>query len=259
MREFTHKVLMTLRTTSRNLAGRKFEPEALLLSALVQPDSRCLHIGASDGRHAYAMAKALDANQGGHIWAYEPSPITFSVLCTSLRLHGLLKTLVTPVNAAVSDQEGMLVLNVPIKRSGRIGHAFGFTSTLPTNERPELSSRGTHHFTVAATTIDAIVSQQMDGVVDLIRMDIEGTEARALKGGWSTIERNRPHIVIEIHPQQLNIESPGQTKTLYRRFCDLGYSVFFLDGSNTLVPASDFSAEPWKDYILIAPGRSHAL
>jgi hypothetical protein len=69
------------------------------------------------------------------------------------------------------------------------------------------------------TCFQALVgAEQKDGMVtldqlanehflpDFIKMDIEGGEVDALNGGRNLIKEHRPHMVIEVHSEQLEIE-----------------------------------------------------
>ncbi len=51
---------------------------------------------------------------------------------------------------------------------------------------------------VPLTTIDKIVAELKLDRVDFIKMDIEGSERRALRGGIETIRRFRPHMAISV-------------------------------------------------------------
>jgi FkbM family methyltransferase len=251
--------LAVLRACGRNLRSRRHEPEALFIPLLLQKDDICLHIGATDGRHSYMMAKALTGT--GHIYAYEPSPITFPVLKRVMAIHGL-KTKVTTAQKAFSNKPQRLILNIPIKKSGRRGNAFGFTSH--NGERPNtrqddqyIQSIGMLHFDVDATTIDEVVATQAHRV-DFIRMDIEGSEALALEGGQKTIAKFKPHLLIEIHPRLLEKQFGGKPQDIYDAFKALGYSVYHLE-QDRLVRSRNLDIAPWKDYFFLHPDRPHKL
>lgn len=246
-----------LRAFIRNLRARKHEPEAPLHALMIQPDDLCLHIGATDGRHSYLMAKALTGS--GRIHAFEPSPLTFPVLQKTVAWHGL-RGKVRVMQQAFSDKSQKLTLNVPLKRAGNRGNAFGFVT--PSGQKAvartdvEMASRGMLHFEVEATTIDEVVEKL--GRVDFIRMDIEGSEQLALAGGWQSIQKWKPHLVIEIHPALLRDHFGGSAKEIYDSFRELGYAVYHLEGDR-LVASSDLEIMPWKDYFFISPSRPHQL
>jgi FkbM family methyltransferase len=52
---------------------------------------------------------------------------------------------------------------------------------------------------VPATTIDAIVREYGIGKVDYLKMDIEGAERHALRGGMETLRRSRPRVMLEAY------------------------------------------------------------
>ena len=54
------------------------------------------------------------------------------------------------------------------------------------------------------TTLDQLVSKSFKP--DFIKMDIEGWEVDALNGGLRLIEEHRPHMIIEVHSKDLEIE-----------------------------------------------------
>jgi FkbM family methyltransferase len=255
----THPIkifLATLRTYMRNILAKKEEDESPYLSSILQKDDICLHIGATDGRHSFAMARALKGGNG-YILAFEPSPITFPVMKNAVRLHGLAKK-IFPERKAFSDKAQTLTLNVPVKTTGRAANNFGFTSkpgekVIGRNgeQNPEILS-----FTVEATTIDDVAAKCPR--VDFIRMDIEGSERLALNGGWKTIEKFRPHLLIEIHPKLLREKFGADPQDIYRDFKNLGYRIYHLDDAR-LVESPDLDIAPWKDYFFINPDRPHDL
>jgi FkbM family methyltransferase len=251
--------LAVLRACARNWRARKHEPEAPLVQSLLRPDDICLHIGATDGRHSYLMAQALTGR--GHIYAFEPSPVTFPVLTRTMRWHGLTRK-VTVAQKAFSDRPQRLTLNVPIKKTGRRGNAFGFVT--PANEqaasRPDVeqaAGKGMLHFEVEATTIDEVVATQSRRV-DFIRMDIEGSEQLALAGGWKSIDAFGPHLVIEIHPVLLAKQFHARPADIFEAFRTRGYAVYHLEGGR-LVCSQNLEITPWKDYFFLHPSRPHRL
>ena len=57
--------------------------------------------------------------------------------------------------------------------------------------------------TIQVTTLDAFVQQERLSRVDLIKIDIEGSEVALLEGARETIERFRPVFMIEVNPSAL--------------------------------------------------------
>ena len=80
---------------------------------------------------------------------------------------------------------------------------------------------------IEATTIDEAVG---DEEVTFIKMDIEGSELKALKGAEKTIRRCRPKLAICVYhrvddlvtiPQYIQSLCPDY-KLFYRNYCQLG-------------------------------------
>jgi len=55
------------------------------------------------------------------------------------------------------------------------------------------------------TTIDTIVSQYNIKKVDIIKLDVEGSEEKALLGGIKTIVKYRPKLIISLYHKENDI------------------------------------------------------
>jgi FkbM family methyltransferase len=58
------------------------------------------------------------------------------------------------------------------------------------------SNDGAHGESINVTTIDQIVDELKINRLDIIKMDIEGSEIRAIRGARKTLNRFRPHLAI---------------------------------------------------------------
>jgi len=245
------------RAWRRNMRWAKHDPETPYLADLLSGSPVCLHVGASDGRHSYVMTQvAPDAR----IYAFEPSAFTFEVLKTCLAWHGI-DGQVIPVRAAVSDMPGELLLITPKKTSGRMGRALSYVSEAPPTGkvRPDLDDAGVEMQPTPVVTVDGFCHKHGLGCIDFIRMDIEGAEQKALEGALQVIDRDRPHVLIEIHPDMLSSRFGGSAEAVVEMFRSRGYRMFALNGDRleertTLVPEL-----PWKDYFFVHPSRAPKL
>lgn len=59
-------------------------------------------------------------------------------------------------------------------------------------------------------------------VPDFIKMDIEGAEAAALRGGWDVLSERMPHMIIEVHGKDIENECIASLRSL-------GYSPRIVD------------------------------
>ena len=135
-------------------------------------------VGAHVGRWALRMAR-----KASRVYAVEANPDTAAVLRAHIELNGI--TNVTVIEAAAWDRDDMLSLDDPNRQvSG------GST-------RVAEDAAGT----VEACRLDDMLSSVKPDVikVDLIKLDVEGADLRALRGMAGTLARFRPRMLIERH------------------------------------------------------------
>ena len=245
------------RAWRRNKSWSKHEPETPYLADLLSGAPVCLHVGASDGRHSYVMTQVAPK---ATIHAFEPSAFAFAVLKTTIAWHRIGKQ-VTAVHAAVGDQPGEMLLVTPKKTSGRMGRAYAYVAeTRPNGQaRPDLDDTGMDVQLTPVITLDGYCAQHGVGPVDFIRMDIEGAELMALMGALTLLDRDRPHVLLEIHPVMLQARFGSSGDAVLDLFRDRGYRMFALNGERLEERTTLVEGLPWKDYFFIHPSRAASL
>lgn len=245
------------RAWRRNLKWSKHEPETPYLADLLSGSPVCLHVGASDGRHSYVMTQVAPK---ARVYAIEPSAFAFEVLKKTVAWHRI-GDRVTPVHAAVSDHAGEMLLVTPKKMSGRMGRAYAYVSETAPNgaARPDLEDQGADLQKTLVITLDKFCAEHGVDRVDFIRMDIEGAEQKALEGANEILDRDRPHVLLEIHPIMLQARFGGSAEAVVALFQRRGYRMFALNGDRLEERTTVVSDLPWKDYFFIHPSRAARL
>jgi FkbM family methyltransferase len=245
------------RAWRRNLRWRKHEPETPYLADLLSGAPVCLHVGASDGRHSYVMTQVAPK---ARIYAIEPSAFSYAVLKTTVAWHRI-GDRVTAVHAAIGDKTGEMLLVTPRKITGRMGRAYAFVADqAPQGEvRPDLQDTGMEVQSTPVTTLDAFCAERGLDRIDFIRMDIEGAELMALQGARHVLDRDRPHVLLEIHPAMLAARFGGTAEQVVALFTDRGYRMFALNGDRLEERFEVVTDRPWKDYFFIHPARAARL
>lgn len=245
------------RAWRRNRRWRKHEPETPYLADLLSGAPVCLHVGASDGRHSYVMTQVAPE---ATIYAIEPSAFSYAVLTTMVAWHGI-GDQVTPVHTAVGDKAGEMLLVTPRKTSGRMGRAYAFVAdAAPQGKaRPDLQDAGMELQPTPVITLDGFCAERGIERVDFIRMDIEGAELMALEGASAILDRDRPHVLLEIHPAMLAQRFNGTAEQVVALFTRRGYRMFALNGDRLEERHDVVTDAPWKDYFFIHPTRAAHL
>lgn len=146
---------------------------------------RVADIGANSG--LYSILAGGLVGPGGHVWAIEPSKESFSLLLENIELNGPLP--VTPLGVAVSDAEEPMRL---VADRG-FGDAYCYLVPAATASEGEL---------VRAVTLDSLEAEHSLAPLDFLKLDIEGGEYRALRGGQAVLEASdRLVIMFESDPQ----------------------------------------------------------
>lgn len=138
-----------------------------------------LDAGASTGSFCL-LAKY---HPGATVLAFEPEPVSREFLESNIRLNGL-EDRVRVLPFALSDEDGAGVLKVPAEARDR-----------------GQSSLGSPHRFRAWNEVE-VERRRLDGLgvgaPDIIKMDVEGCELFALKGGENLIRAARPGIFVEV-------------------------------------------------------------
>jgi FkbM family methyltransferase len=152
-----------------------------VMAALTVCPGRCLMIDA--GAHVGLLALQFHA-YFQHVHAFEPLPTTFDALEENVRLH--LNFEKFHPNTAASFQRYCSALSDHVgtlRMGGKPNNNKSFSWMIRDDGPVEVKCR----------TIDTLELQTLD----LIKLDIEGHELQALKGGEHTIRACRPVILIE--------------------------------------------------------------
>jgi FkbM family methyltransferase len=152
--------------------------------AYLGPGSVAVDIGANLGEWTVPFARAVGA--AGRVLAIEPAPRSAAALEATLSANALRQAEV--IRCAAGERDGMAEFAVPIVTSARSD-----TGTA----RIGPADSGHEGLRVPLRTLDSLVAEQGIGRLDLIKIDVEGSERQVLDGASAILDRHRPALVIE--------------------------------------------------------------
>lgn len=138
-----------------------------------------LDIGAFRGETAIVFADQIESC--GKIYAFEPIKGSFEIMKKNIA-ENKLEEVIHPVNMGCSDRARQTL-------------AVSVDSGAPWNFISE--DDGT--ISVNLTTIDDFAAKNKIQKIDFIKMDVEGFECDAIKGGEQVIRRDRPRMAIALY------------------------------------------------------------
>jgi FkbM family methyltransferase len=225
--------------------GKYEQPETQFLLAAAKDASLVIDIGANIGWYAVNIARASYAS-GCVVHAFEPVPLTYRRLLRNIEINDLGARVVAN-NFGLADKPGELTMFVPsFNGSG----AASLARLHPDDESVEV--------TVELRTLDAYCSGAGITKIDLIKCDVEGAELFVMRGGASTIARDKPVIFVELLRKWSKAFGyhPNDVIALLATF---GYTAWCLrDGRIEPVPTID-DATIETNFIFLQPGKHDDL
>jgi FkbM family methyltransferase len=152
----------------------------ILLRSLLAPGMSFANAGANIGYHTVLGAKLVE--HMGRVFAFEPNPETYALLRKTVHFNGFLER-TSLYRAAVTDSaaDGSTYYMAGSGGGGRLLAAL---------EKPAEPKDMAHATKVASVTLDGTVGAKLD-TLDVLLMDIEGSEGAAILGGRDLIRRSR--------------------------------------------------------------------
>lgn len=157
----------------------------------IKPGFVVIDVGAHHGIHSLVVAYELAARGfDGRVVAFEPCPENRELLISNLALNGLSRYVSVRPEAA-SDRAGQADF-MECKEDNS-------NNTLSENE-PFAIDADQHvaRRRVTTITLDSLIDDLPR--VDLVKIDVQGSEPRVLAGAEALITRHRPVIVVEAVP-----------------------------------------------------------
>lgn len=152
-------------------------------AGLVRTGDVVYDLGANVG--FYSLLGAQLAGDDGVVYSFEPLPRNLSYLRKHVAMNRV--TNCSVIEVAVADFDGEM--------------------TLDSSEAPataHLSEGG--DVAVRVVRLDAIVARGEIRPPDVMKIDVEGSEMKALLGTARTIEKFRPRILLATHDRELHAE-----------------------------------------------------
>ena len=183
--------------------------------AFVRPGMTFLDIGSHVGQ--YTLIAAGGVGRSGRVHAFEPNPVTYRRLTANIALNDFAH--VRAHNVALSNTAGNTTLYVP--KNDNLGEAS-----------LQACADETTTTSIASTTLDAWARTADLGDaprIDLIKIDVQGFEAKVIEGARDVLERFRPTVLCEFEERWLRLAGTSSVD-LKKLFIDAGYSVNRIDG-----------------------------
>ena len=171
------------------LRGHYERDEIQFVRAVLKPGDSAIDVGAHIGFFTMQMAAAVGPE--GRVYAFEPLDLNADLLEQSVAENGF-GGRVDFRRAAAGAAPGMATLTFPVETLNSGGAYLLRDGTAPL--------AGHRKKEVPVVALDAL---DLRRPVRLIKMDVEGAEPQVLRGAASLLQRDRPLILSELHPTQL--------------------------------------------------------
>jgi FkbM family methyltransferase len=198
--------------------GRYEEQEIDFARRVLRPGDIAVDAGAHIGFFTVQMAAAVGAT--GHVYAFEPFDGNADLLERSVA-ENRFEDRVTVQRAAVGAAAGSATLTFPVEtlNSGGAYLLRDGTAPLIGNQKQE----------VPLVALDEL---EIRRPVRFIKMDVEGAEPQVIKGATRILREDRPVILSELHPTQLERASGVTPDDFLVKMRGLGYRAQTIDGTS---------------------------
>jgi FkbM family methyltransferase len=192
--------------------GRYYDlPTQIFLKKYLRSGDHFVDIGANIGMISLLASHLV--GDLGTVRAFEPNPFCCDRIDELISTNGL--TNVSLKRIAISDASGELKLSVP-RHSG-----MGTLGSIPTDEAQAYPSS----YIVEVQRGDDALSPEVP--IQVMKIDVEGYECKALAGCANVIGRWRPLIISEVMPDHLR-RAGSTPEMLFELMNDYGYISFGL-------------------------------
>jgi FkbM family methyltransferase len=193
--------------------GGRYQTEfSLFVRRVLRPDSIVVDGGAHIGVLTVLLASLCP---DGCVYAFEPGPGNRRHLAENVEANGLDNVVVE--DAALYDRDGEIV--------------FAFDETYPAGSHVDASGGR-----VRSARVDTWARARGIERLDLLKLDVEGSELAVLDGARDTIERFRPVTIVECNPVALRRFGGRSYRELVRALQTLFGRVGTLDRAGSFVP-----------------------
>lgn len=190
-------------------SGGSYEPTVLAaLQSRLGPGSVSFDVGANIGAVTLVLSRL---SPGGAVFAFEPAPANFAYLRRNLADNGAANVVAEAL--ALYDENG------PVP--------FEVSEVYPAGSHVTAGDEATTF--VEGVRLDDYVERRGVERVDLVKLDVEGAEMRALRGAQRTLARFRPDLVVEVNPVALRRFHRVSFRDLAALLRSSGYSLFAVD------------------------------
>jgi FkbM family methyltransferase len=223
----------------RHLRGQLTPPELALLAPLIQRGDICLDIGAHAGSWLFPLGRLV--GPAGRVIGFEALPYYARVLRATKAVVGTSN--VSVLNNAVTED------GAPVRMIWQDPAGARLTGRTHIAGQGEKASAGIE---IAGVTIDTVCAA-LAGRISFVKIDIEGAELGALRGGLATLRQHRPIVYSEVVEAHLN-RYGHTTQRLFSFFSDIDYRALSVaEGKISSTTAADAAA--FND-ILFVPAES---
>jgi FkbM family methyltransferase len=223
-----------------------FEPQTTKLFLHLAKGARHIVIGgAYAGDHAIVGAKAI-ARHGGIVHGFEPSDEQRNLLVRNARLNRVSRN-VQAVPLGLWDRDIMLEL---------VGDD-AFAHAVPLRGVAEKNA-----IVFPATSIEAYAAKNKVKRIDLILMDIEGSELPALKGTLRFLKQpigEAPDIIFEVHRYYVDWSKGLGNTEIVKFLRGLGYHVYAVRDFQSNVPMKNCKIELIEPENVYLKGPPHGF
>jgi FkbM family methyltransferase len=220
--------------------GGSYEPnEFALWNAVLGPEMVVIDAGAHEG--LFTLFAARKVGRFGQVLAIEPSPRETIRLRANLSVNGMDWIVIHPV--ALGDNVTTATLHV-----AEAAHS-GHNSLGGAIANTEVTTVGS--IDVPVRSLDHIVDEANLLRLDVVKLDVEGYELRALHGARRTLERFRPLLQLEVNAGALQSQS-ASPDALLSALRAVSYDVWTFDRSEVRL-LRHHAGEPMTENVIAGP------
>jgi FkbM family methyltransferase len=198
------------------------EKELLVLYYLLKDDHVAVDIGANNGTYCYFFKEIKKAKR---VLAFEPLPNLYKKLEIWFKNIELF-------NLALSNKKETTNIHIPI-----INNKL-YESRAKLDDLKEDQENGFKEIEINVDTLDNILNSVKTDQLDIIKIDIEGHELKAIEGASQTIKKFNPYLVVEIEGRHHN----HSVNDAVANICNYNYMAYFFDfKSKQLKPFAEYN------------------